>query len=216
MAVSKVLGHDDTSGFEFVKRTLGDNVTAAVNFDRLQKDPEKGYIIFEFLKCEESQMVNPYSSHPRKYWNKNASKFLSLWRASQDFGAKLYLVNYAEENTEHSDKVLVIEVLDMDETGITDEVVTKHTMQSFSKWFIDVNNRCLEEKSDLVSEIYRNKSKEALGRIALRKGKYNGQTIEAIYQQDPGYLDWHSRQNFEYSKATLHYLKKVREEAKKG
>ena len=54
MAVSKTLGHDDTSGFEFVKRTLGNNVTSAVNFDRLQKDPENGYIIFEFLKCEET------------------------------------------------------------------------------------------------------------------------------------------------------------------
>lgn len=216
MAASKVLGHDDTSGFEFVKRTLGDNVTAAVNFDRLQKDPEKGYIIFEFLKCEESQKVNPYTSHPRKYWYRNASKFLSLWRASQDFGAKLYLVNYAEEHTEHADKVLVIEVLDMDETGITDEIVTRYTIETFSQWFIDMNNQCLEEKGDLVSAIYRNKSKEALGKIALRKGKYKGQTIEAIYQKDPGYLDWHSRQNFEYSKATLHYLKKVREEAKKG
>ena len=56
---SKTLGHDDTSGFEFVKEALGENVTAAVNFDRLQKHPEKGYIIFEMLKCEKSQNVTP-------------------------------------------------------------------------------------------------------------------------------------------------------------
>ena len=78
---SKTLGHDDTSGFEFVKEALGENVTAAVNFDRLQKHPEKGYIIFEMLKCEKSQNVTPYTSHPRRYWNKNANKFLALWNA---------------------------------------------------------------------------------------------------------------------------------------
>lgn len=211
MAVSKVLGHDDTSGFEFVKRTLGNNVTAAVNFDRLQKDPQLGYIIFEFLKCEEEQTVTPYTSHPNRYWNKNSSKFLSLWRAKQDFDAKLYLVNYAEENTRYSDQVLLIEVLDMDENGITNERITKYTMATFSQWFIAVNNRCLEAKEDLVFDIYNNKTVDDLGKIILRKGKYANETIESIYKCDLGYLEWHSKTKYEYSRAVFAYLKKMSE-----
>ena len=47
---SKTLGHDDTSGFEFVKEALGENVTAAVNFDRLQKHPEKHLKVIRSLQ----------------------------------------------------------------------------------------------------------------------------------------------------------------------
>lgn len=211
MAYSKKLGHDDTSGFEFVKRTLGNNVTAAVNFDRLQKDPDKGYIIFEFLKCEEEQCVSPYTSHPKRYWDKNASKFLSLWRAKQDFDATLYLVNYAEENTKYADEVLLIEVKDMDENGITEEVITKHTFDSFSKWFVEQNNRCLNPKSELIYEIYENKNLEDLGKIKLRKGKHANESLNEIYEKDANYLEWHSNTNYEYSKAVQCYLQKLAE-----
>ena len=83
MADSKALGHDDSSGFNFVKEMLAGQVTAAVNFDRLQKHPDRGYIIFEFLKCEEGRTVTPYTSHPDRYWDKNSGKFLALWRPTQ-------------------------------------------------------------------------------------------------------------------------------------
>ena len=63
---SKKLGHYDESGFEFSKELLGDMPTAAINFDRLQKHPKYGYIIFEYLLCEEEQSVTPHSSHPKK------------------------------------------------------------------------------------------------------------------------------------------------------
>ncbi len=211
MAFSKALGHDDTSGFEFVKRTLGNNVTAAVNFDRLQKDPQRGYIIFEFLKCEESQKVTPYTSHPNRYWDKNASKFLSLWRARQDFNATLYLVNYAEEKTRYEDQILVIEVIDMDENGITNEIKTRYTMESFSKWFLELNNSCLGTKADLIYEVYEKKSIDDLGKMKLRKGKHANESIETIYKTDFRYLEWHSRTEYEYSKAVLCYLKKISE-----
>lgn len=211
MVSSKTLGHDDTSGFEFVKRTLGNNVTAAVNFDRLQKNPAGGYIIFEFLKCEEGQTVTPYTSHPNRYWNKNASKFLSLWRARQDFSATLYLVNYAEENTKHADEILLIEVKDMDENGITDEIVTRYHFESFSKWFVEMNNKCLEPKEALVQEIYSNKTIDELGKIKLKQGKHANESISNIYVNDIGYLEWHSTTNYEYSKAVSCFLKKVKE-----
>lgn len=211
MAVSKALGHDDTSGFEFVKRVLGDNATAAVNFDRLQKDPQKGYIIFEFLKCEENQTVTPYTSHPKNYWNKNSSKFLSLWRACLDFGATLYLVNYADKDTEHEDEVLLIEVIDMDENGITKEKITEHTMETFTEWFVNMNERCLAEKEKIVLEIYNKKTIDELGKITLRQGKHMNETIETIYHNDYDYLKWHSKQKYEYSQASMCYLQKAAE-----
>lgn len=209
MKESKKLGHDDISGFEFVKQILGENATAAVNFDRLQKDPDKGYIIFEFLKCEEEQRVTPYSSHPNRYWHKNASKFLSLWRASRDFGAVLYLVNYAEKGTKYQDQVLLIEVLDMDENGITQEKKTKYTIASFSQWFVDLNRRCLQTKEQLIQDLYRHKTLEALGAIRLQQGRYSGRTIQEIYRNDPGYLQWHSKTKYEYSQAVREYLERM-------
>ena len=37
MMKSKALGHDDESGFKFAKEMLEGDVTAAINFDRIQK-----------------------------------------------------------------------------------------------------------------------------------------------------------------------------------
>lgn len=211
MSESKMLGHDDSSGFEFVKRALGSNVTAAINFDRLQKHPSKGYIIFELLKCEEDQWVTPYTSHPNKYWDKNSRKFLSLWRAKQDFNSSLFLVNYADAGTKYADQVLLIEVLDMDESGITSEKQTRHTMASFSSWFIAVNNECLEPREKLVRDIYRNKSADELGKTKLKKGRHQGKSIAEIYQAAPDYLVWLSGTNYEYSAAAGCYLEKLKE-----
>ncbi len=165
----------------------------------------------ELLKCEENQTVTPYSSHPNNYWDKNASKFLSLWRAKQDFNATLYLVNYAENNTKYADQVLVIEVEDMDEKGITKEIKTKHTMETFSKWFVELNNRCLRPKEELIKEIYEKKSVDELGKIKLKKGRHANECIEYIYKIDLEYLEWHSKTKYEYSKATLCYLNKIKE-----
>lgn len=208
MADSKKLGHDDSSGFEFVKRALGTNVTAAINFDRLQYHPSKGYIIFELLKCEEKQSVTPYTSHPNRYWDKNASKFLALWRAKLDFAATLYLVNYAEEGTKHSDEVLLIEVINMDENGITKEKKTKYRMKGFSDWFIKINNECLESKTELIDQIYSRETTEELGEIVLKKGKHAGEKLSSIYQTDKSYLEWHQTKDYEYSRAVFYFLKK--------
>lgn len=210
MTQSKPLGHDDSSGFEFVKRAMGGNVTAAINFDRLQKHPARGYIIFELLKCEEDQRVTPYTSHPNRYWHRNSRKFLSLWRAKQDFNATLYLVNYSDAGTEYADQVLLIEVLDMDENGITDEKQTAHTMATFSAWFVAMNNQCLEPKEQLIYDIYKNKSAEELGKIQMKKGKYRDKSLAEIYMAQPDYLAWLSGTRCEYSIAAGCYLEKLR------
>ncbi len=143
MNKSKILGHSDESGFLFAQEMLGGDVTAAINFDRIQKHPVRGYIILEYLLCDEKQKVSPHSSHPGKYWNKNSKKFLSLWEVAKALKAHLYLVNYAKKNTQHSDEILVIKVIKMLSTGIEEELIWKTNREEFSKWFRKLNNECL-------------------------------------------------------------------------
>jgi len=140
---SKPLGHDDESGFQFVREILAGDSTYAINFDRLQKHPEHGYIIFEFLLTDEAQVVTPNTSHPNKYWDKNSMKFISLWQAANDLKATLYLVNYAKENTRHANKITAIKVLDLDSLkGITKEQKKDFTRDEFASWFRQLNKEC--------------------------------------------------------------------------
>lgn len=145
MAQSKPLGSEDTSGFAFVKELLKGDPTYAINFDRLQKHPINGYIIFEFLLCEEAQTVTPFTSHPNRYWHLNAQKFISLYGAAQELKAKLFLVNYAKSGTKHEDKVKLIKVLEIDEKkGITKEKSKEFSRAEFSDWFRKLNTECCQ------------------------------------------------------------------------
>lgn len=204
--VSKPLNHDDISGFEFSKELLNGEATAAINFDRLQKHPERGYIIIEYLLCEEDQYVTPYTSHPSRYWYKNASKFLSLWRAKCDFAATLYLVNYAKKGTRHADEVLLIEVLGMDENGITEQHVEKYTRSTFAAWFKKLNNECLSDKSEILADIYKKHTPEEIGKLIITGGKYAARNIADVYRIDKKYLEWMGDQNYPFSKAVKVYL----------
>ena len=123
MPKSKALGSDDVSGYDFVKEILKGDPTCAINFYRLQKHPKRGYIIFELLLCEEAQSVNPHTSDPRRYLSKNSQKFISLYSISQDLDTELFLVNYAKKGTKHDEKIKVIKVLDLDNTGILKEKI---------------------------------------------------------------------------------------------
>lgn len=140
---SKPLGKYDDSGFNFVKEMLEGDDTSAINFDRLMKHPWQGYIIFEYLLCEEEQSVDPYTSHPRRYWHKNKRKFTSLWQVAKDLNAKLYLVNYAKKGTKNEDKILLIEVKAMTDEGITNETLTRMTRDGFKTFFRTLNRECL-------------------------------------------------------------------------
>ena len=142
MSFSKALGSDDVSGFDFVKEILDGDSTYAINFDRLQKHPEKGYIIFEFLLCEEKQKVNPHSSHPKRYWHLNSRKFISLYNVARDLNAQLYLVNYAKKGTMHEGKIKVIKVITLNNKGIEKEKIWDTSRELFSKWFKDLNKEC--------------------------------------------------------------------------
>ena len=141
---SKALGHDDSSGFEFAQEMLAGDITAAINFDRIQKHPKKGYIIFEYLLCEEAQTVTPYTSHPNRYWHKNSRKFIALWNVAKDLDAKLILVNYAKKGNKNEDKVkeIVFKYIDEKE-GLTKYKEYKWTRKQFSDWFRKLNKECL-------------------------------------------------------------------------
>jgi len=142
---SKPLGIDDISGFEFVKEILQGDPTYAINFDRIQWDSKYNqYVIVEFLLCEEAQSVTPYTSHPNRYFLKNKQKFISLWEISQQFNARLYLVNYAKKGTKHEDEVLFMLVKDVNEKNISNFVTTedyKMTRTQFSQRFRAMNKR---------------------------------------------------------------------------
>jgi len=209
--VSKKLGHDDESGFYFSQEMLGNNVTAAVNFDRLQKHPRYGYIIFEYLLCEEAQNVTPYSSHPKRYWNKNKNKFLSLWRAKLDFQATLYLVNYAKKGTRADNEILLIEVLDMDENGIAQERQTKHTRQSFMEWFVKLNNECLDDTDSMIHDIYAHKNLNEVSDYVIDFGKYAGKSLAEIYKNDSQYLEWVVDARAKHYSIVQCYIEKMKE-----
>lgn len=143
--LSKALTHNDDSGFEFTREMLDGDVTSAINFDRLQFHPEKGYIIFEYLLCDERQQyVTPHSSHPNRYWHLNKQKFISLWQAAQKLEATLFLVNYAKKGTRHEDKIRVIKVLELDDNGIQKEETFECTREQFKNWFRKLNRECLK------------------------------------------------------------------------
>lgn len=211
---SKQLDHDDESGFKFSQEMLDGDITGAINFDRLQKHPKYGYIIFEYLLCEQKQKVTPYTSHPNRYWNKNSMKFLSLWRAALEFEATLYLVNYAKKGTYYDNQILLIKVLDMDEDGIVKEEKTKFTRNEFKDWFRKLNLECLADRSILLKEIYMKQTIENLGKVKLTKGKYQGNSISSVFRVDQDYLYWLSNQNYESSERVKVYLYKMREKGK--
>lgn len=211
---SKELGHDDSSGFEFAKELLAGDVTAGINFDRIMKNPMEGYQIIEYLLCDEKQPhVNPYTSHPRKYWDRNKNKFLALWRIKLDFDATLYLVNYAKRGTTHDNKVLLIEVLDMDEIGILEERQTRFSRRGFSMWLREKNRQCLSDTDAILRDIYEKKSLEELGGIVLKRGKYQGKSLMELGSTAEGrdYLSYHYQQpGYQYHTAVECFLRKMK------
>ncbi len=103
-------------------------------------------MIVEFLLCDESQFergVTPYTSHPNRYFHKNAQKFISLWRLALHIGAKLYLVNYAKPGTQYENQVLVMKVLDVNQNAPEPmrTINKQFERATFSEWFRALNRR---------------------------------------------------------------------------
>ena len=143
MIHSKPLAHPDVSAFEFHKRIFGDTPTPAINFDSLWFHPQKGYYVVEYLLCDEHQTVTPWTSHPNRYWHKNWRKFVSLFKAAQQLGGRLILINYAKEGTAHADEIKIIEVKQCDrEHGITDQNEYQMSFEEFRIRFSKFAQEC--------------------------------------------------------------------------
>ena len=152
---SKPLGIEDESGFTFAQEMLAGDKTFGINFDRVQWDKTRGrYAIVEFLRCREEQFargVTPHTSHPNRYWDLNAQKFVALWKIAQALGADLWLVNYCEKGLAHDDEVRVMFVTgvdpdasERDEAGKPNRVRTINkvmTRAEFSRWYRAFNRR---------------------------------------------------------------------------
>jgi hypothetical protein len=145
--VSKPLTHADDGAMDFVIEMLQGDATFAVNFDRVQWDNKNNcYVIIEYLLCDEAQFakgVTPFTSHPNRYFHKNAGKFISLWRIARDLKARLFLVNYAKKGSQFDDQVLLMRVVNVDPDS-SSPVQTKNmqmTRAEFSTWFRELNQR---------------------------------------------------------------------------
>jgi hypothetical protein len=141
---SKPLRKGDESAADFVMEMLAGDPTFGINFDRIQWDNVTNrYVIVEFLLTEERDDVDPWTSHPNRYFLKNARKFQSLWELAKQFDAALVLVNYAKKGTKHENKVKLMEVVNVNPQSTT-PVVTRDklmTREEFSKWFRILNQR---------------------------------------------------------------------------
>jgi len=156
---SKKLTSNDQSGFDFVQEMLNGDATFGINFDRVQWDNKhKKYVVIELLLCDEKQNVDPYTSHPNRYFFSkkeksiigNGRKFIKLWELSLKLEANLFLVNYAKKGTLHEDKVLLMWVINVDKNNKTTPVRTKDikfTRDEFSTKFREMNERGRDDNS---------------------------------------------------------------------
>lgn len=74
----------------------------------------------------------------------NKMKFVGLWKLANIINAKLLLVNYSQKGSTFEDQVLLMEVLNVDESDKKEPVTTKirkFTRHEFSKWFKVLNRR---------------------------------------------------------------------------
>ena len=95
------------------------------------------YFILEFLKCD---TVRPNASHPNRYWFKNKTKFLALWQITQKLEGRLYLINYEDSREQFK----VIRVLELNNTGITKQVIKEWDFTQFKKWFKSLNDKTFQ------------------------------------------------------------------------
>lgn len=129
---SKAIEKTDESAKKLIIEALEGNNTGGFDLDSIYLISGTYYIL-EFLKCD---TIRPYNSHPKRYWHKNKTKFLSLWDITTKLNAQLYLINYEDSREQFK----VIRVLDLNEKGITEEIIKKWDFNEFKEWFKALNS----------------------------------------------------------------------------
>lgn len=108
---SKELAKADATEFLLAQEALEGAGTNGVNLERAQHHDEDGWMVFEFLKLGSPpdyywrDNMEIYESEPNNYWDKNARKFVSLWKITQQLRGTLYLVNYSVREATTVDEV---------------------------------------------------------------------------------------------------------------
>ena len=133
---SKQITKGDDDAKNLIIEALAGNVTGGFDIDSIYKMGDK-YIVLEFLKCE---TVRPNDSHPKRYWFKNAQKFISLWHITQKLEGILYLINYEDSREQFK----LIKVLALDENGIQKEEIALWDFKKFSEWFQLLNKKSID------------------------------------------------------------------------
>ena len=103
----------------------------------LYHHPEKGWVIFDFLRCVS---VPPQKSHPNRYWFRNSRLFSQLWSLKQALDGTLYLVNYADDPELG---IRQIDIHEMDENGLIEESIKNWDYADFATWFRQFNLDCV-------------------------------------------------------------------------
>lgn len=116
----------DDSAFALSKACLGKEYTNGFNIDKILYFQEiNKCALFEYLLCDSSQKVTPYTSHPNNYHKKNSFKFNSLWKFSQDINSSIYMLNYAKDG-QHVDKIKFMKFVDYQPQNKETPVITEN------------------------------------------------------------------------------------------
>jgi len=142
---SKPIRSTDEASKEFIRELLDGDETHGIDIDSIYFT-KKGWVIFEFLKCN---TVDPYESHPNRY-SFNWRKFATLFSLAKKLGGRLILVNYSKEE-EWKDHIKLLYVKHVD-TKLAQEksgrgyleyleaTEKKMTLDEFKDWFRNLNS----------------------------------------------------------------------------
>lgn len=144
---SKPIQKTDDSAKQLIIEALEGQPTGGFDLDSVY-NVRGTYYVLEFLKCD---TIRPFDSHPRRYWFKNRQKFLSLWDITTKLKGRLYLVNYEDSREQFK----VIQVIELDESGIQKEKVNLWNFDQFKKWFKALNNLS-GDRGVIINEVENN------------------------------------------------------------
>jgi hypothetical protein len=144
---SKTLKKTDDSAGRLIKNLLNGNNGYGIDIEIIF-ETKTGWVMIEFLKCENRKDVNACSSHPYNYWYKNYRKFIQLHKIALKLNAKLLLVNYEEhiENEYGNFRVMVVDVLNSKPSKDVKLIITDlagHECCNFKKFqelYLKINN----------------------------------------------------------------------------
>jgi hypothetical protein len=141
----------DDSAFAVSKACLANEVTYGFNLDKLiYNDKTKEVYLFELLLCDEAQSVTPWTSHPNKYFRKNAMKFINLVKVADELKTSLYLINYAKPQTKAEKEILFMKVLSLNVNNSTTPLLTEDKKITFESLQKGLSNKILKNNNPSV------------------------------------------------------------------